>query len=108
MDGDLVAPRVLHAARHQDLRAAGGHLEHFLVADPREPPGGPDDPRVGGEDSVHVGVDLAHVGGQDATAVVSDAPRPIVVTSLVVCDTPWNPATMGIAPQPARRRYGRA
>ena len=30
--------------------------------------------------------------------MVSDAPRPIVVTSLVVCDTPWNPATMGIAP----------
>ena len=30
--------------------------------------------------------------------MVSDAPRPIVVTSLVVCDTPWNPATIGIAP----------
>ena len=30
--------------------------------------------------------------------MVSDAPRPIVVTSLVVCDTPWKPATIGIAP----------
>ena len=30
--------------------------------------------------------------------MVSEPPRPIVVTSLVVCDTPWNPATIGMAP----------
>lgn len=33
-----------------------------------------------------------------ATAVVSDAPRPRVVTSLVVWETPWNPATMTRSP----------
>ncbi len=30
--------------------------------------------------------------------MVSDAPRPSVVTSLVVCDTPWKPATMTTSP----------
>ena len=64
MDGHAVAARVLHAAQHQDLRAAGGHLEHFLVADPRDPPGGPHDPGISGEYPVHVGVDLARVRGQ--------------------------------------------
>jgi hypothetical protein len=33
-----------------------------------------------------------------ATAVVSEPPRPSVVMSLVSCDTPWNPATIAIAP----------
>jgi len=37
-------------------------------------------------------------GGSDTTAVVSDPPRPSVVMSLVVWDTPWKPATIGIAP----------
>ena len=53
------------------------------------------DPRVGGEHSGHVGVDLAHLGldgRPSATAVVSLPPRPSVVTSLAV-DTPWKPAT---------------
>jgi hypothetical protein len=30
--------------------------------------------------------------------VVSEAPRPSVVTSLVSCETPWKPATIAIAP----------
>ena len=64
MDGHLVPPRVLDAAQHQHLRAAGGHLQHLLVADPRDPPREPHDARVGGEDAVHVGVDLARVGRQ--------------------------------------------
>ena len=33
-----------------------------------------------------------------ATAVVSEPPRPRVVTSLVNCVTPWNPATIATAP----------
>src|SRR5919206_171948 len=33
-----------------------------------------------------------------ATAVVSEPPRPSVVTSLVCCVTPWKPATMATAP----------
>jgi hypothetical protein len=33
-----------------------------------------------------------------ATAVVSEPPRPSVVMSLVSWDTPWNPATIAIAP----------
>ena len=30
--------------------------------------------------------------------MVSEPPRPSVVMSLVFCDTPWKPATIGIAP----------
>ena len=30
--------------------------------------------------------------------MVSEPPRPSVVMSLLVCDTPWKPATIGIAP----------
>ncbi|SKF62261.1 Uncharacterised protein [Mycobacteroides abscessus subsp. abscessus] len=43
----------------QDLGAIGGHLEHFLVADLGDAPSPRDDARVGSEDAVDVGVDLA-------------------------------------------------
>ena len=72
----------------QHLGAGGRHLEHLLVGDARQPAGRRDDPRVGGEDAVDVGVDLAHVGASaaaSATAVVSEPPRPSVVISLVSC-----------------------
>src|SRR5262249_60293752 len=62
MNGDAVPPGVLHAAQLQDLRARRRHFEHFLVLDRRDPPGGRHDPRVGGEDAVPIGVDLANVG----------------------------------------------
>ena len=62
MHGHVVAAGVLHTAEHQHLRATGGHLEHFLVADRVELLRVRHDARVGGVDAVHVGVDLAHVG----------------------------------------------
>ncbi len=61
---DVVAAGVLDAPQHEDLRPAGGELQHLLVGDGVQPPGVGDDPRVGGEDAVHVGVDLADVGVQ--------------------------------------------
>ena len=62
VDGDVVAAGVLHAPQVEDLGAAGGELEHLLVGDGVELAGGRDDPRVGGEDAVDVGVDLADLG----------------------------------------------
>ena len=58
----VVAARVLDAAQHQHLGAAGRHLEHLLVADGRQLLGVRHDARIGGEDAVDVGVDLADVG----------------------------------------------
>ena len=60
--GHVVLPGVLDAAQGQHLRAAGRHLEHLLVGDPGQLPGGRHDPRVGREDAVDVGVDLADLG----------------------------------------------
>ena len=64
MDRDVVAAGVLDAPQVQHLRPAGGHLEHLLVGDARQPARGRHDPRVGGEDAVDVGVDLADLGVQ--------------------------------------------
>ena len=61
---DAVAAGVLDAAQHQHLRAGRRHLEHLLVGDGVELRGVGHDPRVGGEDAVDVGVDLADVGVQ--------------------------------------------
>ena len=58
------AAGVLDAPQHEHLRPGGGELEHLLVGDGVEPLGVRDDPRVGGEDAVDVGVDLADVGPQ--------------------------------------------
>ena len=62
VDRDVVAAGVLDAPQVQDLGAAGGELEHLLVGDGVELAGRRDDARVGGEDAVDVGVDLADVG----------------------------------------------
>ena len=64
VDRNVVAACVFHAAQHQHLGAAGGQLEHLLEADGVEALGVGHDARVGGEDAVDVGVDLAHVGVQ--------------------------------------------
>jgi hypothetical protein len=61
MDGYVVAPGVLHASQHEDLRAARRHLEHFLVADAVDLAGARDDARVGGEDAIDIGVDLTGI-----------------------------------------------
>ena len=44
--------------------AEARQLEHLVVADRREAPGGGKDPRIGCVDAVDVGVDLADVGAQ--------------------------------------------
>ena len=47
--------------RARTLPPGGGHLEHLLEGDPRDPVRRRHDTRVGGEDPRDVGVDLAHV-----------------------------------------------
>ncbi len=64
VDGNVVATGVLDAAQHQHLGTARGELEHLLERDRVHPVGVGHDARVGGEDAVDVGVDLAHVGVQ--------------------------------------------
>ncbi len=69
------------------------------------------DARVGGEDAVDVGVDLADVGlerGGQGDGGGVEPPRPIVVTSLLSWLTPWNPATSTMTPSSSasRRRPG--
>ena len=64
MHRDAVPAGVLDAAQHQHLGAGRRHLEHFLVGDGVQLRGVRHDPRVGGEDPVDVGVDLADVGLQ--------------------------------------------
>ena len=61
---NVVAAGVLDAAQHQHLGAGRGHLEHLLVGDGVQLRAFGHDARVGGEDAVHVGVDLADVGVQ--------------------------------------------
>ncbi|MNS27702.1 hypothetical protein D3C72_596560 [compost metagenome] len=53
---------VLHRAGVQHLGAEAGELEHLVERDLGQQRGLRHDPRVGGEDAVDVGVDLAHVG----------------------------------------------
>ncbi len=62
--GDGVAACVLDTAKHQHLGSAGRHLHHFLVGNALDAAGVRHDPRVGGENAVHIGVDLAEVGLQ--------------------------------------------
>ncbi len=64
VDRNVVAAGVFHAAQHEHLGPARRHLEHLLEADGVQVPCVRHDARVGGEDAVHVGVDLAHVGVQ--------------------------------------------
>src|SRR5690606_18880769 len=56
------AASVLDATQVEDLRAAGRHLHHLVVRDARDAAGRGHDARIGREDAVDVGVDLAHVG----------------------------------------------
>ena len=54
--GEFDRPRVHHAG------AQAGQLEHLVVGDPVDLAGLRDEPRIGGEDTFDVGVDLALVG----------------------------------------------
>ncbi len=58
---DPVVASVLDGAQHQHACSGGGQLEHLLVRDRVELANARDDPRVGGEDALDVGIDLAHV-----------------------------------------------
>jgi hypothetical protein len=62
VDRHAVVAGVLDRAQLQDARARGGHLEHLLEGDDRQLARVGDDPRVGGEHAVDVGVDLADLG----------------------------------------------
>ena len=53
-----------HLRELQDSGAGGGELEHLLVRDGIELAGLRHEPRVGGEDTVDVGEDVAHRGRQ--------------------------------------------
>ena len=65
---DLYPHAVVHGhddgAGLQDLGALRGHFEHFLVGDLVQLAGLGDDARVGREDAVHVGIDVAAIGPQ--------------------------------------------
>ena len=64
MHRDAVAAGVFDATQHQYLGAASGQLEHLLEGDRVQLLRVGHDARVGGEDAVHVGVDLADIGVQ--------------------------------------------
>ncbi len=51
-----------HRTNLQHLGTQAGHFQHFLEGDAVQTAGGVHDPRVGGVNPVHIGVDLALVG----------------------------------------------
>ena len=59
MNTNAVIAGELDRAQHQHLRSRRRHLEHLLVRDRRQLARVRHEPRVGGEDAGHVGVDLA-------------------------------------------------
>src|SRR5215204_3098545 len=60
----VLPARVFDTTQVQDLCPRRCHLEHLLITDVRNATGAGHDPRVGGEHSVRIGVDLAIVGTQ--------------------------------------------
>ena len=63
-DDDIIDPAQLDGARLHDLGALVSQLQHLLVPDPGDELRVRDDPRIGAEDALDVGVDLAGVGAQ--------------------------------------------
>ena len=106
MERHVVVAGELDRAERQHPPARGGDLEHLVERDPWQPARARHDPGVGREHPRDVGVDLAAVGAQaaaSATAVVSEPPRPSVVTSRAL-ETPWKPATTGTMPSASASR----
>ena len=64
VDRDAITACVLHTPQMQDLGAARRHLQHLLVADPRDAPCARHDARIGGENPVDVRVNLTRVGAE--------------------------------------------
>jgi hypothetical protein len=71
----------------QHLGPEGRHLQHLLIADPRQPPSPGLDARIGGVDTVDIGVDVASFGAERRGV----ARRPDRVT-------PWKPAITATSP----------
>ena len=100
MQGHPVAAREFNGAQVEDFGAVRSHFQGFFLGEGAQAVGLGDDARVGGEEAVDVRVDFAHVGVEAAaraTAVVSEPPRPRVVTSSSL-EMPWKPATMATCP----------
>ena len=93
MQGNLVAAGKLNGTQVEDLRSVSGQLQGFFGRDGANAVGFGDDSRVGREKAIDVGVDLA---------VVSEPPRPRVVTSSS-SEIPWNPATIATCPSEIAR-----
>ena len=80
LDDDAVHPAELDGTGLHDLGALVGELEHLLVADQGQLPGGGLETGIGGEDAAHVREDLAAVGMQprrerDGRRVRASAPE---------------------------------
>ncbi len=69
------------------LSSCPGHLQHFIIGDPVEPPGLAADIGIGGINAVDIGIDIANESAfsaaASATALVSEPPRPRVVMLLL-------------------------
>ena len=97
MNWDIETPGVFHATKVQNFRANRGKFKHFFISYKWHLPGQWHDAGICTKHPVYIGVDLTRAAA-NATAVVSEPPRPRVVMSLVSWATPWKPATIGIAP----------
>ena len=101
-DRQTARERELGGGRVHDAAAVTGHLEQLVGADRLEHRRAVARARIGGHHAVDVGVDL-HLARRSARcpsahAVVSDPPRPSVV-SAPFSAMPWNPATTGTSPR---------
>ncbi len=87
------------AAVHH-ARAEAGQFKHLVVTDHVDASRFGQQPRVGGVNAIHVGIDFTRVGANtaaNATAVVSLPPRPSVVM-FKSSSIPWNPAATTMLP----------
>ena len=112
MNRNIVAAGVFHTAKHQHLGPARRQLEHLLERDGVQPLGVGHDARVGGEDAVDVGVDLADIGLQRGGQRDGGGVRPAAAERRDVLAVLADPLEAGDQddqppverlPQPARR-----
>ncbi len=108
--GHLVFAGKFHRADLQHLGAHAGHFQHLLEGDPVQPAGAVHHPRVGGVDTVHVGVDLAFIrfegggqrhGGGVGTAAAQGGDIAVLVHALEARPPPSR------SPLPGRRAVAR-
>src|SRR5262245_7845027 len=90
----------LNGTNLQHLSPGAGQLDHFVIRNTSQFLRILTDPWVGGENTLDVGVDLTAAAlrnAANATALVSDPPRPRVVI-LSSSSTPWKPAITTTSP----------